>query len=90
MHLPQTSMCLVSLVCACVCVVLCVCCVCVCVDDVCVGVHGCICVRPPPRTLITSGVILCDIDHVSFSALYKNRCTKLVTQYMLFILTHMW
>ena len=41
-------------VCLCVCV-----CVCVCL---CVCVFVCVSVCPPPRLLITSGVIWCDID----------------------------
>ena len=49
-------------VCVCVRVYICVC-VCVCVSvsvSVCLSVSVC----PPPRPLITSGVIWCDIDRV--------------------------
>ena len=29
-----------------------------------VGMHVCVCVCPPPRLLITSGVMRCDIDPI--------------------------
>ena len=55
-------------VCVCVCVHVCVCvyvhvCVCACVC-VCVCVCACLSVCLPPRSLITSGTIWCDIGHV--------------------------
>ena len=45
---------------ACVCVCVCVC-ACACV---CVCVRACACVCLPPRLLITSGVMWCDIDPI--------------------------
>ena len=57
-----TNVCILVCVCVCVCVCLCVCvCVCVCVR-VRVRVHAC--VSPPPRLLITSGVMWCYIDPI--------------------------
>ena len=47
-----------------VCMRVCVCvCVCVCVR-VCVCVCVCVLVCPPPRLLLTSGVMWCDIDPI--------------------------
>ena len=55
--------CVYVCVCMCVCVCVCVCvcifvCVCICV---CVCVYLCVCVCLPPRLLISSGVMWCDI-----------------------------
>ena len=56
----------------CVCVYVCVClCVCLCLC-VCVFVCVCMCVCPPPRLLITSGVMWCDMDPIRFLNKFYN------------------
>ena len=71
-------------VCVCVCVCVCVhVCVCVCVHVcVCVCVCTCVCVRAcvflPPRLLITSGMMWCDIDPYGWLNKFYSCCIATV------------
>ena len=50
-------------------------CVCVCV---CVCVRVCVCVCPPPRLVITSGVIWCDMDPYDWLNKHYSFCTAAI------------
>ena len=49
--------------------------------SVCLDVCVCVCVSPPPRPLITSGMIWCDIDHVQLIKQVLRLFPALITLY---------